>query len=74
MTENAPRWPNMVGSYLEVEGCLRTALVGLVGGDMDFKTVNGFVMTLETGFTFVPVNVNGLGGGGGGGRGAERID
>ena len=30
---------------------------------MDFKIVNGFVMTLETGFTFVLVNVHGWGGG-----------
>ena len=54
----------MVGTYLEVEGCLGAALVGLLGGDMDFKIVDGFVMTLETGFTFVLVNVNGLGGSG----------
>ena len=49
----------------------------LLGGDMDFKIVDGFVMTLETGFTSVLVNVNVfffLGGGGGGGRGAERTD
>ena len=31
---------------------------------MDFKIVDGFVIALETGFTFVLVNVNGLGGGG----------
>ena len=36
--------------------------MGLLGGDMDFKIVDGFVMTLETEFTFVLVNVNGLGG------------
>ena len=63
----APRWPMMVGTHLEVEGCLGAALVGLLGGDIDFKIVDGFVMTLETGFTVVIVNVNGLGGGGGGG-------
>ena len=75
MTENAPRWPMMVATHLEVEGCLGAALVGLLGGDMDFKVVDCFVMTLEVGFTFVHVNVNGLGGGGGGGgRGAERTD
>ena len=98
MTENAPRWPMMVGTYLEVEGCLGAALMGLLGGDIailargdlenmmtlvfsgfsfilhlahpggdvDFKVVDGFVMTLETGFTFVLVNVNRLGGGGAG--------
>ena len=61
MAENAPRWPIMIGN-LEVEGCLGAALVGLFGGDMDFKIVDGFVMALETRFTFVLVDVNGLGG------------
>ena len=64
----------MIGTYLEVKGCLGAALVGLLGGDMDFKILDGFVMALQTGFTFVLVNVNGCGGGGGGGRGAERTD
>ena len=54
----------MVGTYLEVEGCVAAALVVLLGGDMDFRIVDGFVMALETGFTLVLVNVNGLGGGG----------
>ena len=72
MAENAPRWPMMIGTYLEVEGCLGAALVGLSGGDMDFKIVDGFVIALETGFTFVLVKVNGLGGGGGGGARALR--
>ena len=45
----------------EVEGCLGAALVGLLGGDMDFKIMDGFVMVLETGFTSVLVKVNGLG-------------
>ena len=62
MAKNAPRWPMMIGTYLEVEGCLGAALVGLLVGDMDFKIVDGFVMALETGFTFVLVNVNGRGG------------
>ena len=74
MAENAPRCPTMVGTYLEVIGCLGAALVVLLGGDMDFKIVDGFVMDLETGFTVVLVNVNGLGGGGGTSRGAERTD
>ena len=68
MAENAPQWPMMIGTYLEVEGCLGAALTSLLGGDMDFKIVDGFVIALETGFTFVLVNVNGLGGGGGGGQ------
>ena len=62
MAENASRCPTMVGTYLEVIGCLGAALVVLLGGDMDFKIVDGFVMDLETGFTLVLVNVNGLGG------------
>ena len=65
MTENALRWPMMIGTYLEVEGCLGEALVSLLGGDMDFNILDSFVMTLETGFNFVLLNVNGLGGGGG---------
>ena len=60
MAENAPRLPMIIGTYLEVEG-LGAALVGLLGGDMDFKLVDGFEMVLETGFTFALVN--GLGGG-----------
>ena len=55
----------MIETCLEVEGCLGAALVKLLGGDMDFKIVDGFVMALETGFTFVLVNVNGWGGGAG---------
>ena len=72
MAENAPQWSMMIGTYLEVEGCLRAALVSLLGGDMDFKIVDGFVIALETGFTCVLVNVNGFGGGGGGGAEALR--
>ena len=65
----------MTGTYLEVEGCLGAALVGLLGGDMDSKIVDGFVMALETGFTFVLVNVNGLGvRGGGAGALKEPMD
>ena len=29
-------------AYLEVLGCLETALVELLGGEMDFKVVGGF--------------------------------
>ena len=53
--------------------CLGTALVELLGGEMDFN-VSGFVVDFEVEFTLALVNVNGLGGGGGGGRGAERTD
>ena len=52
------RW---LGTYLEVIGCFGVALVVLFVGDMDFKTVDGFVMALFTGFTLMVVNVNGLG-------------
>ena len=62
MAENAPQCPVMAGTYSEVIGCLGAALVVLLGGDMDFKIVDGFVMDLEIGFTLVLVNVNGLGG------------
>ena len=34
MAENVPRWPMMIVTYLEVEGCLGAALVSLLGGDM----------------------------------------
>ena len=51
------KW-NLLGG----EGCLGAALVGLLGGDMDFKIMDGFVMVLETGFTVVLGKVNGLGG------------
>ena len=53
MAENAPRCPAMAGNYSEVIGCLRAALEVLLGGGMDFKIVDGFVMDLETGFTLV---------------------
>ena len=65
MAENAARCPTMVGTYLELVGCLGAALVVLLGVDMDFKIVDGFVMDLGTGFTLVLVNVNGMGGGAG---------
>ena len=74
MAENALRWLMMGVIYLEVIGYLGAALIVLLGGDMDFNIVDGFVMVLETGSTLVLVNVNGLGGGGGGGQDAERND
>ena len=60
---------NQLGGHRLLGG----SLVVLLGGDMDFKIVDGFVMGLETGFTLVLVNVNSLRGGGGG-RGVERTD
>ena len=61
----------MVGAYLEVIGCLGAALVVLLGGNMGFKIEDGFAADLETGFTLVLMNVNGLGGRGQG-RGENR--
>ena len=56
-------------AYLEDLGCLGTALVELVGGEVDFKVMDGFEVDLEDEFTLLLVSVKGLGGGGG--RGAE---
>ena len=56
-------------AYLEDLGCLGTALVELLGGEVDFKVMDGFEVDLEDEFTLLLVNVKGLGGGGG--RGAE---
>ena len=63
--EDALRWHTMGGTYLEVLGCLGTALGILLGGETDFRTVDAFDMGLETGLTLVLVNLNGTGGGGG---------
>ena len=40
-------------AYLEVLGCLRTALVELLGGEVDFKVVCGFEVGLVVEFTLV---------------------
>ena len=45
-------------------GCLWTALVELLGGEVDFKVMDGFEVVLVDEFTLVVVNVKGLGGGG----------
>ena len=57
-------------AYLEDLGCLGTALVELLGGEVDFEVMDGFEVVLVDEFTFVLMNVKSLGGGGG--RGAER--
>ena len=54
----------MGGIYLKVLDCLRAALVVLLGGVMDFNTMDAFGMVLETGLTLVLVNLNGAGGAG----------
>ena len=61
-------------AYLEDLGCLGTALVELLGGEVDFKLMDAFEVVLVDEFTLVFVNVKGFffGRGGGGGRGAER--
>ena len=64
MVEDVLRWPTMGGTYLELIGCLGAALVGLLGGEMVFNTVNCFGMVLETVLTLVLVNVKSLGGAG----------
>ena len=51
-------------------GCLGTALVEMLGGEVDFS-VDGLMKCFEAEFTLAFVNVNGLGGRGGGG-GQER--
>ena len=51
-------------AYLVVLGCLGTALVELLGGDVDFNIVSGFEVDLEVELTLVVVKVKGLGGGG----------
>ena len=56
-------WLCTTVAYLVVLGCLGTALMELLGGEMDFN-VSGFVVDLKVELTLVLVNVNGLGGGG----------
>ena len=50
-------------------GCLGTALVEVLGGEVDLE-VDGFEVTLEPEFTWVFVKVKGLGGS----RSPERVD
>ena len=51
-------------AYLEDLGCLGTALVELLGGEVDFKVMDGFEVVLVDEFTLVLVGVRGLGGAG----------
>ena len=62
MVEDVLRLPMMGGSYLEVLDCLGAALVVLLGGVINFSTVDAFGMVLETGLTLVLMNLNGAGG------------
>ena len=59
-------------AYLEDLGCLGTALVELLGGEVDFRVMDGFEVVLVDECTLVLENVKGLGGGGG--RSAEMTD
>ena len=43
---------------------LGKALVELLGGEVDFKVIDGFEVVLVDEFTLVLVNLTGLGGGG----------
>ena len=38
MVEDAPRWPTMDGTYLEVSDCLGAVLADLLCEVMDFNT------------------------------------
>ena len=63
-------------AYLEDLGCLGTALVELLGGEVGFKVMDGFEVVLVDEFTLVLMDVKGffffLGGGAGALR--EPID
>ena len=47
-------------AYLEDLGCLGTALVELLGGEVDVKVMDGFEVVLVDECTLVLVNVKGL--------------
>ena len=55
-------------AYLEDLGSLGTALVKLVGGEVDFKVMDGFEVVLRDELILVLANWKGLGRGGGGGQ------
>ena len=59
-------------AYVEDLGWLGTALVELLGGEVDFEVMDGFEVVLVIEFTLVLLNVKGLGGGAGALR--EPID
>ena len=58
---------------LEDLGCLGTALVELLGGEVDFKVMDGFEVVLVDEFTLVLVNVGVYGRGGRGAEGTYRF-
>ena len=61
MVEDVLQWPMMGGTYFKVLGCLGAALVDVLGGVIDFNTVDGFGMVLETELTLLLMNMKGLG-------------
>ena len=52
-------------AYLEDLGCLGTALVKLLGGEVDLKVMDGFEVVLRDELILVLANWKGLGGGAG---------
>ena len=50
-------------AYLEDLGCLGTALVKLLGGEVDLKVMDGFEVVLRDELILVLANLKGLGGG-----------
>ena len=60
--------------YLEDLGCLGTALVKLLGGEVDFKVMDGFEVVLREELILVLANWKGFGGGGGAGALRDLID
>ena len=52
-------------AYLVDLGCLGTALVRLLGGEVAFKVLDGFEVVLRNKLILVLANWKGLGGGGG---------
>ena len=62
--EDALRWPTMAYNEWNLLGGFRLlggSLEILLGGEMDFNTVDAFEMGLETGLTLLLVNLNGTG-------------
>ena len=57
---------------LEDLGCLGTTMVELLGGEVDFRVMDGFEVVLVDECTLVLENVKGLGGGAA--RSTERTD
>ena len=59
MAGDGLQWPTMGETYLEVLNCLGGGGGDLLGGVMDFSTVDAFEMVLANGLILVLVNLNG---------------